>query len=305
MLGLISVDQALEIVLQSPCRLPPEEVDFEHAVGRVLAEDVRSDLDLPPFSRSAVDGFALRAQDLRPVPRRLKVVGMVRAGSFPSLKIEPGQAAQIMTGAPVPDGADAVQMVEHTQRAGEEVEIRQGLSAGQNVAPRASEVKAGELVLRGGTRIDPAAVAVAATVGSTRLRVGRRPRVAVIATGDELVHPSRKPGPGRIRNSNGFALVAQARAAGAQVSYLGVAGDNEESLVGLIGHGLQHRDVLLLSGGVSMGRFDLVESVLEGFEVKLLINAVALKPGKPLVFGLAPKGNLVFGLPGNPVSTMV
>ena len=160
------------------------------------------------------------------------------------------------------------------------------------------------MVLRSGTRLDPAAVAVAATVGKTRLVVGRRPQASVIATGDELVHPSGAPGPGQIRNSNGFSLVAQCRQAGASASHLGVAQDDEASLEKLIRTGLGD-DVLLLSGGVSMGRFDLVEKVLEALGVRLLFEAVALKPGKPLVFGLSDDGTLVFGLPGNPVSTMV
>jgi molybdopterin molybdotransferase len=172
------------------------------------------------------------------------------------------------------------------------------------VVPRGGEVKLGDVVLRKGTRLDPAAVAVAATAGRVRLKVGRRPRVAVIATGDELVPPSEKPGPGQIRNSNGFSLAAQVRTAGAQVDNLGVARDDTESLAELIRKGLTY-DVLLLSGGVSMGSLDLVEDVLGTLGVKILFEKVAVKPGKPTVFGTAPNGSLVFGLPGNPVSTLV
>lgn len=301
---MIPVEEALEIVLGHTTALPFEEIDFREAPGRVLAEDVFSDLDLPPFPRSAVDGFALRTQDLKTLPFQLQVVGVVPAGVFPSFRIGPGEAAHVMTGAPVPEGADAVQMVEQTHLEGDRVEIREATSLGQNIAPRGEEVKAGQIVLRKGIRMDPTSVAVAATVGKTTIRVARRARVAIVATGDELVDPDGTPGPGKIRNSNGFSLTAQARGAGADVRYLGVAKDTEESLKTLIGEGLAC-DVLLLSGGVSMGRFDLVETVLEQFEVRLLIDAVALKPGKPLVVGVNPDGTLVFGLPGNPVSTMV
>ncbi len=300
---MIPVEEALRIVLENTRGLPNEIVDFQEASGRVVAEDVPSDTDLPPFSRSAVDGFALQAADLRSLPAELRVVGMVPAGSIPSFEIKRGEAAHVMTGAPVPEGADAVQMVERTRVAGDRVEVLEAVTTGRNIAPRGQEVKAGEIVLRKGTRLDPASLAVAATVGKVELLVGSRPRVAVVATGDELVDPATTPNPGQIRNSNSFSLVAQARASGADVSYLGVARDTEASLGELIGQGLG-RDVLLLSGGVSMGQYDLVEKTLAKFGVRTLFEAVALKPGKPLVAGVAGDG-LVFGLPGNPVSTMV
>lgn len=302
---MISVEEALSIVLERAVRLPPETVDFLDAPGRVLAEDVVSDIDLPPFARSAVDGYALRVADVETLPARLRVVGTIPAGTYPSFRVGRGQAAQIMTGAPVPEGADAVQRVESTRSDDRTVEILETVSSGQNIAPRGSEVRRGACVLRAGTRVDPAAVAVAATVGKTRLNVGRRPRVAILATGDELVHPSEMPRPGQIRNSNGFSLLAQAQSVGAETTYLGVARDTEASLREPLRRGLSY-DVLLLSGGVSMGRFDLVEGVLQQLGVEILVSAVALKPGKPLVFGARPaEAGLVFGLPGNPVSTMV
>ena len=302
---LIPVQKALEIVLDNARVLPSEIVDFQDAPGRVLAEDIVSDLDLPPFPRSAVDGFALRAADVKSPPSQLRVVGVVPAGASPAFRVNAGEAAQVMTGAPVPEGTDAVQMVEKTRVEGERVGILETVRSGQNVAPRGDEVKEGDIVLCKGTRLDAASVAVAATVGKVKLPVGGRVRLAVIATGDELVDPASKPGPGKIRNSNGFSLVAQARSAGAEVRYLGVAKDTEESLRKLIRDGLR-ADVLLLSGGVSMGRFDLVEGVLGELGVRTLFDRVALKPGKPLVFGnSASDRSLVFGLPGNPVSTMV
>lgn len=302
---MISVEKALAIVLRSTPRLPHESVEFEQSLGRVLSEDVVSDVDLPPFPRSAVDGFALRACDLERLPARLAVLAVVPAGVLPSFRIGPSECAQVMTGAPVPEGADAVQMVEKTREAGPgQVEVLEAVENGQNLAPRGSELKAGDTVLRSGTRVDPAGLAVLATVGKTRVLVGGRPRVAVAATGNELVDPSEKPGPARIRNSNGFAVSAQARQAGAEVTYLGVAADDEVALSEVVRRGLAG-DVLLLTGGVSMGKYDLVEEILRRFEIDILIDAVALKPGKPLVFGKAPGDQLVFGLPGNPVSSAV
>jgi molybdopterin molybdotransferase len=301
---MIAVDRALEIVLSRALPLVGEEIDFTDAPGRILRQDVTADTDLPPFRRSAVDGFAVRARDTASVPARLRLVGSVPAGSYPSFRIGPGETASIMTGAPVPEGADAVEMVEESREGPDEVVLLSSVGPGQNVAPQGAEVRRGDVVLRSGTRLDAAAVAVAATVGKTRLLVGRRPTVSVAATGDELVHPSETPGPGQIRNSNGFSLVAQCRSVGIEALSLGVAQDSESSLRTFIQRGLE-TDVLLLSGGVSMGRYDLVEKVLSELGVEILVDAVALKPGKPLVFGVGDGGKLVFGLPGNPVSTMV
>ncbi len=301
---MIAVDRALEIVLSRATPLPAEEIDFTEAPGRILREDAAADTDLPPFRRSAVDGFAVRASDTVTVPATLTLVGSVPAGTYPDFRIGPGEAASIMTGAPVPEGADAVSMVEMSREVSEGVVLTESVVPGQNVAAQGSEVRRGEVVLRSGTRLDAAAVAVAATVGKTRLRVGRRPTVSVAATGDELVHPSETPGPGQIRNSNGFSLLAQCRAVGIDALSLGVAEDSEASLAAFVRRGLE-TDVLLLSGGVSMGRYDLVEKVLSELGVEILVDAVALKPGKPLVFGVGEGGKLVFGLPGNPVSTMV
>lgn len=307
---MIPVEEALRIVLESTGELATEEVEFTEASGRLLREDVPSDIDMPPFPRSAVDGFALRAADVASPPARLRLVGSVPAGTFPRFRVGGGEAASIMTGAPVPEGADAVQRVEQSRPPegpeldDESIEILEPVEPGQNVAPRGSEVREGDLVLKSGAWIDPAAVAVAATVGRTRLAVGRRPEVTIVATGDELVHPSRRPEPGQIRNSNGFSLLAQCRAVGIAARYLGVALDSEASLRDFIGRG-SRADVLLLSGGVSMGRFDLVEGVLREAGYRILVDQVALKPGKPLVFAVGEKGRLAFGLPGNPVSTMV
>lgn len=251
-----------------------------------------------------MDGFALRSADSTPSPARLSIVGTIPAGTYPSFGIGPAQTARIMTGAPIPDGADAVQKVESTESHDEVVEILEPVVTGENIVPRGAEVLAGDCVLKKGTTLDTAAVAVAATVGKVRLRVGALPRVAVIATGDELVSPSEQPGPGQIRNSNAYSLAAQARGVGVPVTNLGVATDDRTSLSDLIEKGLE-QDLLILSGGVSMGLRDLVKEVLAAFKVKIQFDKIALKPGKPTVFGIAPDGTPVFGLPGNPVSTMV
>jgi molybdenum cofactor synthesis domain-containing protein len=313
---MISVDRALEIVLEHTPTLPTEEVPLAEARGRVLGEEVAADRDFPPFDRSAMDGFALRARDAANPPATLRVVGQVRAGQWPEHPVGAEEAVEIMTGAPVPPGADAVQQVEQTRRPDPgRVEILAAVEPGQNVAPRGSEVRAGERVLEGGERIDPAVVAVLAAVGKERVRVGSRPRVFVLATGDELVDAGEKPTGAQIRNSNGFAALAQACEAGATARSLGIVPDDRERIAARVREGLAG-DVLVLSGGVSVGVYDLVEEALLRFGVKILFDKVAIKPGAPLVFGRldhagAPSEGarggttLVFGLPGNPVSAQV
>jgi molybdopterin molybdotransferase len=313
---MISVDRALEIVLEHAPPLPAEEARLAEAAGRVLAEDVASDVDFPPFDRSAMDGFALRSVDASQAPVTLSVVGQVRAGQWPERSVAAGEAVEIMTGAPLPPGADAVQQVEKTRRieAGR-VEVLAAVESGQNIAPRASEVRAGDVVLTRGERIDPATVAVLAAVGKAKVLVGGRPTVSVVVTGDELVDVALKPEHAHIRNSNGYAAEAQAREAGASVSSLGIVPDDGNRIARLVEEGVQD-DVLVLSGGVSEGVYDLVEGVLASFGVEILFDKVAIKPGAPLVFGrlvrpgpaakAARRGTtLVFGLPGNPVSAQV
>jgi molybdopterin molybdotransferase len=302
---MVTVDEALEIVLKHTPRLGAEDVALTDAVGRVLAEDIKADADMPPFDRSAMDGYAVRAADVSTVPVVLDVVGQVRAGQWPDRALSPGQALQVMTGAPVPTGASAVVPVEKTRAldGGRKVEILETAGTGAHVARQGSEVRAGDVVVSPGATIDPAAVAVLAAVGRAKVRVGRRPTVAVLVTGDELVDVWDSPGRGRIRNSNGYALVAQAQWAGADVRSLGVVPDQAERIAEAVRQGFAS-DVLVISGGVSAGVFDLVEEVLARFDVGLLFTKVAIKPGAPLVFGR--RGDkLVFGLPGNPVSAQV
>ena len=302
---MIPVEKALEIVLAHTPSLPVEDVQLNHALGRVLAENVRSDVDMPPFDRSAMDGYAVRAGDTSGAPVVLDVMGQVRAGQFPDRGLEPGKAIQVMTGAPVPAGATAVQPVEKTRplEGGRRVEILEPVVPGAHIARQGTEVRAGEVVLGLGQTLDPASIGVLAAAGKGRLRVGGRPRVAVLVTGDELVDVWDRPGPGRIRNSNGYALAAQARWAGADVHELGVVPDQADRIAEAVRWGFES-DVLVISGGVSEGAYDLVEPVLARFDVGLLFTRVAIKPGAPLVFGR--RGDkLVFGLPGNPVSAQV
>jgi molybdopterin molybdotransferase len=250
----------------------------------------------------------VRAADTTGAPVELRVVGELPAGRAPTVPVGPGEAIRIMTGAPVPGGATAVQQVERTrvrEEADARVEILASVAEGANIAPRGCEVRAGDLVLGRGQIIGPAASAVLASTGHARVRVARRPRAAVLVTGDEIVDVTAVPGPGQIRNSNGPAVAAQARLAGAEVRLVGVAPDREAETVAALREGLSgDPDVLAVSGGVSAGDYDLVEPALERLEVELLFTKVAIKPGAPLVFGRR-KGTLVFGLPGNPVSAQV
>ena len=302
---MLSVEEALAIVVREAKPLPAEEVPLDEALARVLAQDVAADRDLPPFDRSAMDGYALRAEDVAEAPRALDVVGEVRAGELPSFGLAAGQAAKIMTGAPLPHGATAVQQVEKTRPLDEfRVTIEASVAAGQNVAPRGSEVRAGDVVLERGRLVDPAAIAVLAATGHARVRVARRPAVAVLVTGDEIVEVAATPSAAQIRNSNGPALAAQARLAGASVRLLGIAPDSREATVAALGDGLANADVLLVSGGVSAGDYDLVEPALAELGTTLFFTGVAIKPGAPLVFGRRGE-TLVFGLPGNPVSAQV
>jgi molybdopterin molybdotransferase len=301
----IPVDEALAIVLAHTPSLPAEEVLLTEALGRVLAEDAVADHDMPPFDRSAMDGYAVRAGDVAQAPVVLEVAGQVRAGQYPTETLRPGQAVQVMTGAPVPQGATAVQPVEKTRalEGGRRVEILTAVETGAHISRQGVEVRAGDVVLPRGETIDPPAVAVLAAVGRGRVRVGRRPAVAVLVTGDELVDVWDQPGRGRIRNSNGYAVQAQAAWAGASVRSLGVVPDQADRIAQGVREGFA-ADVLVISGGVSEGVFDLVEQVLARFDVGLFFTRVAIKPGAPLVFGR--RGDkLVFGLPGNPVSAQV
>jgi molybdopterin molybdotransferase len=368
--GVLSFEEAYEMVRER-CRAileaggrPGEEVLLLQALGRVLAEPVMADRDFPPFARATRDGVALRAQDLADGMMTLRVVGQVRAGDSYDLPVASGEAVEIMTGAAVPAGADAVVMVEHTERkshelnhkkhpfdssfAGSEslragygaqgesdnrnivdaddhildiaghqkakpqekrtqtedfVEIQRVVVAGENVVPPGAEARAGQELLPLGTRMGPAQIALAAAAGKASLKVYRKPRVAVLSTGDELVEVAEKPGPSQIRNSNSYSLAALVTESGGEAVQLPIAPDEEGKLTELIQEGLK-ADMLLLSGGVSMGKFDLVEQALKGLGAQFFFTGALVQPGKPVVFGEAGPVPF-FGLPGNPVSVMV
>jgi len=272
------------------------------ALGLVLAQEVRTDREYPPFDRSTRDGYALRSKEAGPAAQ-LKCVGEIKAGDTVREALAAGTCLQIMTGAAVPAGADAVVMIEHTTREGDLVRFERVVELGQNIVPRGSEAAAGQSILTPGMRLGYAELALAAQVGGVRLECAQRPRVAILSTGDEVVLIDESPGEFQIRNSNSVSLAAQVRIAGGQPVVLGNAADRIEDLGEKIERGLKE-DALVLSGGVSMGKYDLVESVLKAMGAEFFFDAVAIRPGRPAVFGMC-QGKAVFGLPGNPVSTMV
>jgi molybdopterin molybdotransferase len=287
--------------ISAGCSTPPvEQVELESAAGRVLAEDVAADRDYPAVSRSVRDGFAVRAAD---VPGELRVIGEVRAGQRFEGEIGPGEAVEIMTGAPIPRGADAVVMIEHVTREGDRVRTDRKAEPALFVNPRGCEARAGEILLRACKRMDYTDVAMLASIGRARVSVRARPAVALLATGDEIVPVGETPHEYQIRNSNVYSLAAQVRRAGGVPEILDVAKDEYEHTRSLIDRGLAS-DLLLLSGGVSAGKYDLVEEVLSGFGAEFFFDRVLIQPGQPLVFGRA-RGKFFFGLPGNPASTMV
>jgi len=272
------------------------------ALGLVLAQEVKTDREYPPFDRSTRDGYAVRSKEALP-GAQLKCVGEIKAGDTVRDALVTGTCLQIMTGAAVPSGADAVVMVEHTSREGDVVRFTRPALAGQNFVPRGSEAAAAQTILKPGMRLGYAELALAAQVGATQLQCAQRPRVAILSTGDEIVLIGETPGPFQIRNSNSVSLAAQVQMAGGEPVVLGNAADLAEDLGEKIERGLKE-DALVLSGGVSMGKYDLVESVLKAMGAEFFFDAVAIRPGKPAVFGVC-QGKPVFGLPGNPVSTMV
>jgi molybdopterin molybdotransferase len=271
-------------------------------LGFVLAEEVKTDREYPPFHRSTRDGYAVRSAEVS-AGATVRCVAEIKAGDTVTELLAPGTCVQIMTGAAVPDGADAVVMIEHTNREGDSVRFERAAQRGQNIVPRGSEAKRGETILSSGMRLGYAELALAAQVGATQLRCASKPRVAILSTGDEVIAIDQQPGAFQIRNSNSVSIAAQVRLAGGEPVLLGNAADRIDDLREKISRGLQ-QDVLVLSGGVSMGKYDLVEAVLKDLGAQFYFDAVAIRPGRPAVFGKC-AGTFVFGLPGNPVSTMV
>ena len=351
--GVLAFEDAYEVVRERCQQIfkvgdrPSEEVLLMQALGRVLAEPITADRDFPPFPRATRDGFAVRADDLARGITLLRVVGQVRAGDSYDLPLASGEAVEIMTGAAVPAGADAVVMVEYTERKTQEVnhkghegtqresenresiadddhileiagrveseveekrtedlvEVQRTVASAENVVPAGAEAHAGQELLSRGVRLGPAQIALAAAAGKASVKVYRKPKVAILSTGDELVEVAEKPGPSQIRNSNSYSLAALVAECGGEPVQLPIAPDEESKLTELIHEGLK-ADMLLLSGGVSMGKFDLVEQALKALGAKFFFTGALIQPGKPVVFGEV--GTIpFFGLPGNPVSVMV
>jgi molybdopterin molybdotransferase len=303
---MLRYEEARQIVIKQagsrPRALATCKLSVGEALGYVLAEEIRTDREYPPFDRSTRDGFAVRASEAA-AGSKLSCAGEIKAGDSVTVPLAAGRCVQIMTGASVPPGADAVVMIEFSSRDGDVVTFQRAALPEQNIVLRGSEAHAGDVALQPGLRLGFAELAIAAQVGAAELLCARKPRVAILSTGDEVVPISETPGPFHIRNSNSISLAAQVCLAGGEPVQLGNALDRSDDLGAKIEQGLRE-DVLVLSGGVSMGKYDLVESVLQAMGGEFFFDAVAIRPGKPTVFARC-RDALVFGLPGNPVSTMV
>ena len=307
---MISIERGLEIVKAAasqhgrPDWMPMEPVDLQDSLYRILRQPVLADADSPPFDKAIRDGFAVRSEDVQIVPVSLRIVAESRAGKGWSGSLAAGECCEIMTGAPLPAGATAVVMVEHSERlAPDSVRILKRANPNVGLLRQGMEARTRDSLLASGRKIGLADIALLASVGKASVMVSRRPRIAIIATGDELVEVLSSPEAGQIRNSNSYTLFTQCKLAGADPHLLGIAHDNLADLREKIRRGLEY-DVLLVSGGVSMGKYDLVEDVFAEFGVHVFFDKVAMKPGKPTVFGFRER-TFVFGLPGNPISTMV
>jgi molybdopterin molybdotransferase len=297
---MVSFEKALEIVMQAVCHCDSEIVGLERSPGRVLASDIVSDVFIPPADMSAMDGYACKFSD-RSMP--LKIIETIAAGAVPKMSIEAGMCSRIMTGAMVPSGADCVVMFEHCSETDGIVTVAK-MTNNKNIRYKAEDTKAGDILLGKGTRINTATCAVLASAGCINVPVVKSPRVAIVATGNELVEPEQFPNDAQIRNSNSYQLYAQALRCGCNPVYLGIANDTKKATLDLVKKAMQESDVILVSGGVSAGDFDCVPDALKECGFNLHIEHIAIKPGKPTVFGTNGK-QFVFGMPGNPVSTFV
>jgi len=302
---MIPIDEALKTVLRNLPERRTEIVRFDESLQCVLAEDLIATRNLPPFRRSAKDGYAVRASDVRKIPVELKIVGEIRAGDRSTTFLNKGEAIAIMTGAVVPEGANAVMMIENTEKSADRnhVTIKASVKPGQDIAPIGTDAKLGKVVMKAGRMIGPAEIAVMASLGHCSVKVWRKPSVAILATGYELVEVEETPAEMQIRNSNTYSISSQLRQMGWKATRLEIARDEIKDLRKKIKLGLK-KDILIITGGVSMGKYDLVKDVFSDLGMKVLFSKVAMKPGKPTVFArLGDK--LIFGLPGNPVSSFM
>ena len=304
---MIDYAEALRLVVGKAKRLPAESVPLMTSLGRTLAQTIRAGAPIPPFAKATMDGYAVRAEDTSPaaagLPVELEVVEDLPAGRVSRKALGLGQAVRIMTGAPLPKGADAVVMVEDTEKAGTRAKIFRPVAPGDNIGRAGEDLEKGDLILERGELIGPAEVGMLAALWLASIRVARRPKLAVVATGDEIVEPGEKTGPGRIWNSNGYSLLSLALEAGAEARYLGIARDRSSELRLKI-RKARDADILAVSGGVSVGDYDLVKEGLRNLGVRPVFWQLRIKPGKPTFFGVCGR-QLVFGLPGNPTSAMV
>jgi len=300
----LKASEAQRVILDAVIAMGTETVKLEQSVGRVLAQEIRANRDLPPFDVSAMDGFALRSADVVNAPAQLTIIEDIKAGDLPTQTVAAGQCARIMTGAPVPPGADAVIRVEDTQEvSANRVQINKSVKPKNDVRPQGENMCDGDVVLMAGTEITPGVIGVLATVKAAQLAVYRRPRVAILSTGNELEGMDEPVDPNKIPNSNSYALMAQVQALGIEPVLLGIARDDPLELEQYLKRGLEY-DVLLVSGGTSVGVHDYVRPTIEKLGVQMKFWRVAIRPGHPLAFGMTDK-TAVFGLPGNPVSSMV
>lgn len=304
---MISVEEAQKIILAEIRRIGTERVSLPHALGRVLSEDLVSSLDHPPWDTSAMDGYAVRWNDTagasRTTPRTLTIIEEIPAGTLPRKQVHPGEASKIMTGAPVPEGAEAIVKVEETERHGDQVRIFEASDNGDFIRKKGEAIRTGDLILKKGIRIRPVDIAMMASIGRSVVPVYQQPRVAILSTGDELAELDEPRGPNKILNSNGYGLAAQVTEACGVPIVLGIAKDTPSDLSAKLRQGL-HADFIVASGGVSMGDYDFVQEVLMELGAEMKFWKVAMKPGQPLAFGVI-AGKPAFGLPGNPVSAMV
>jgi len=300
---MLSVTQARALVMGEARLLGEEVIPLSESLGRLTAEPLSADRPLPPFDRVAMDGYAVRSADLKS-PGKLKLTGCVAAGDAPGLTVEPGCCVQIMTGAVLPAGADAVIEVESTQKDGEDIQFLRAAESGQHFIPEGSEAQPGQEFFPVHQPITAQLIAFLASIGKASVAVTKQPRLAVLSTGNELVGLDQVPKPYQIRDCNSWSILGQAKELGLPVQALGIAEDSEAALTEAITKGLESADILLLSGGVSMGEWDLVPKVLESLGIVKQFHKVKLKPGKPVWFGTG-SGKWVFGLPGNPVSVQV
>lgn len=298
---MISFEEALKIVENSARLIETVRIDFSQALNSVLAEDIRSDMEMPPFDKSAVDGYACKKENLADI---LEVLEIIPAGKAPTKTIGSKQCSKIMTGAPLPVGADTIIMVEDVEELPDNKIKYLKDSVKNNVCFRGEDIKADEIVLKKGTLIKSQHMAVMATVGATNPLVYKKIRIGVISTGDELVEPDKKPTISQIRNSNAYQLIAQIENLGVEANYVGIALDTEDSTREMLYRAFEHNDIVLLTGGVSVGDYDHVPKVLQELGVEIKFKSIAVQPGRPTVFGVRDK-QFIFGLPGNPVSSFV